>query len=299
MRLGDRQAEPVHAGVDVNGGAAGPAGAPAKHVPFGEFVEIADHGLGSRSWRRRRRSSGRNRRAHRWRPIGSASRAARASSSVATKNVLQPAPRQRPRHRFGAAAIGVGLDHGGAFGRHRGLLELAPVGDDGVEIDGEDAAWRSPALRPGWPRATAGAGAGSISGSETMFMPHFTRGRRGGSTVQAASVRPLRQWLSCGEIAEPRELAFELQFDRAGRAVALLADDDFGLAVHQRHVELPFLVFRRAGARLLVGEVIFLADTRTSPRRRPARSSRIRASRTVAGACRRGFRPDATTATAR
>ena len=26
--------------------------------------------------------------------------------------------------------------------------------------------------------------------------------------------------------------------------MALLADDDFGLAVHQRHVELPFFVFR-------------------------------------------------------
>ena len=44
LRFGQRQAEPVHAGIDVDGGAAGPAGAAAKHVPFGEFVEIADHG---------------------------------------------------------------------------------------------------------------------------------------------------------------------------------------------------------------------------------------------------------------
>src|SRR6266702_4066436 len=43
--LGDRKTQPVHAGVDVNGRAARPAGAPAKHVPFGELVEIADHGL--------------------------------------------------------------------------------------------------------------------------------------------------------------------------------------------------------------------------------------------------------------
>ena len=45
LRLRDRQAEPVHAGVDMNGRAAGPAGAAAEHVPFGELVEIADHGL--------------------------------------------------------------------------------------------------------------------------------------------------------------------------------------------------------------------------------------------------------------
>ena len=33
------------------------------------------------------------------------------------------------------------------------------------------------------------------------------------------------------QIAEAGIFAFEGQFDRAGRAVALLADDDFGLAV--------------------------------------------------------------------
>ena len=42
----EREAEPVHAGIDMNGCAAGPAGAPAKHVPFGKLVEIADHGPG-------------------------------------------------------------------------------------------------------------------------------------------------------------------------------------------------------------------------------------------------------------
>src|SRR2546423_14242135 len=46
LRLRHRQPKPVHAGVDMNGGAAGPTGAPAKYVPFGEFVEIADHGPG-------------------------------------------------------------------------------------------------------------------------------------------------------------------------------------------------------------------------------------------------------------
>jgi hypothetical protein len=35
------------------------------------------------------------------------------------------------------------------------------------------------------------------------------------------------------QIAESRKLAFKLQLDRASRAVALLADDDLGLAVNQ------------------------------------------------------------------
>src|SRR2546423_15632795 len=46
LRLRHRQPKPVHAGVDMNGGAAAPTGAPAKYVPFGEFVEIADNGPG-------------------------------------------------------------------------------------------------------------------------------------------------------------------------------------------------------------------------------------------------------------
>src|SRR5207237_7011932 len=46
LRLGHRQPKPVHAGIDVNGGAAAPTGAPAKYVPFGKFVEIADQGPG-------------------------------------------------------------------------------------------------------------------------------------------------------------------------------------------------------------------------------------------------------------
>src|ERR1700722_3986115 len=95
-------------------------------------------------------------------------------------------------------------------------------------------------------------------GSETMFMPHFTRGRPAVQPGRPASIGALRQVAVDGQIAEPRELALELQFDGAGRTMALLADDDFGLAVHQRHVELPFLVFRRPDSRFLVGKIIFL-----------------------------------------
>ncbi len=51
----------------------------------------------------------------------------------------------------------------------------------------------------------------------------------------------------------------ELQFDDAGGAVALLADDDFGDAGDLVHLVLPFLMLGGVGARLLAGEVIFLA----------------------------------------
>ena len=46
---------------------------------------------------------------------------------------------ERAGDGFSPAAIGVRLDRAAAFRRHGGLLELAPVGDDGVEIDREDA----------------------------------------------------------------------------------------------------------------------------------------------------------------
>ena len=62
------------------------------------------------------------------------------------------------------------------------------------------------------------------------------------------------------QIAEPRHGGIELQFDGAGRAVPLLADDDFGLAMHQLHVELPFFIFRRAGPRLLVSQIVLFPE---------------------------------------
>ena len=67
-------------------------------------------------------------------------------------------------------------------------------------------------------------------------MPHFTRASRRGSTARAQERRyadAVGQVTVVREIAEAGELALELQFDRARRTVALLADDDFGLAVRQ------------------------------------------------------------------
>ena len=253
-----RQAEPVHAGVDMNGGAAGPAGAAAKHVPFGEFVEIADHGPGVdlgvgvaaileeavEHIDRRRRQSG--------------ARGARFIQRGDEKRLAAGA-RQRAGDRLGAAAIGVRLDHAGAFGRHRGLLELAPVGDDGVEIDGEHAGGSRQRGRLVRFRREQVAGRDRIRVGDDVHAALYAPAARRFNRAGPQSVGVRRQMAVLREVAEPGELALELQFDGAGRAVALLADDDFGLAVHQRHVELPFFVFRRADARLLVGEVIFLA----------------------------------------
>src|SRR3954452_19013970 len=105
---------------------------------------------------------------------------------------------------------------------------------------------------------TTGRRPGSISGRKQRPCRDITRRPAGVQPGSRTSVGPLRQMALMREIAEAGELPFEMQFDAAGRAVALLADDDLGLAMDQRHVELPFLVFGRAGARLLVGEIVFL-----------------------------------------
>src|SRR5882724_1837035 len=96
-------------------------------------------------------------------------------------------------------------------------------------------------------------------GSEAMFMPHFTRGPAAVQPRKAASIEvAVGHNAVMGEVAEARELALEMDFHRAGGAVALLADDDFGLAFGTFHFGLPCRMFGRIRARLFVGEVIFL-----------------------------------------
>ncbi len=139
LRLGDRHAEPVHAGIDMNGRAARPAGAAAEHVPFGEFVEIADHRLAvdlgvdlAGVLEETVEHIDRSRRRYR-----SANHAGLIERGDEKR--LAAGSRQRAGDLGCAAAIGIRLDDAGAFGRHRRFLELAPVGDDGVEIDRQHA----------------------------------------------------------------------------------------------------------------------------------------------------------------
>ncbi len=44
LRFRDCKSEPVHAGVDMDGRPAAPARAAAEHIPFGQLIELADHG---------------------------------------------------------------------------------------------------------------------------------------------------------------------------------------------------------------------------------------------------------------
>src|SRR5437660_9776880 len=69
----------------------------------------------------------------------------------------------------------------------------------------------------------------------------------------------LRQLILAREIVEPCHCCIELQIDCPGRTVALLADNDFRLAVYGRHFYLPLAMLVGPRPRLLVAEIIFLA----------------------------------------
>src|ERR1700682_2003855 len=84
-------------------------------------------------------------------------------------------------------------------------------------------------------------------GSETMFMPHFTRRTAGVQPCRPGSVRARRQMAVLRKIAEPGELPLELQSNRTCRSVALLGDNDFSLSESLIHFGLPFCVFFRTG----------------------------------------------------
>ncbi len=91
---------------------------------------------------------------------GATARTRRPSATSATKKVLQPASAEPRNHRLDAAAIGVRLDHGGAFDRQRHAGELLPVGLDGGKVDGEHAA----GLDLGRPRRLGRSGRHGVDG---------------------------------------------------------------------------------------------------------------------------------------
>src|SRR5713101_3517785 len=190
---------------------------------------------------------------------GTAARAARASSTVATKNVLQPAAASARAtgstpQPYASALITAAHSAGtAAFSSLRQFATMASRSTVSTPVAvASAAAWFASGERM--------VLAGIDFASETMFMPHFTRRSGAVQPGNRGLIGSLRQMAVMRQIAEPRQAGLELQFDGAGGAVPLLADDDFGLAVHQRHVQLPFFVFRRAGPRLLVGEIVFLAE---------------------------------------
>src|SRR5262245_9941490 len=71
---------------------------------------------------------------------------------------------------------------------------------------------------------------------------------------------PLRHLIVLREIIEASDSRVELDTDGTGRPMALLADDDLGLAVHIGHFHLPSRVVVGAWPRFLVAQIIFLAE---------------------------------------
>ena len=116
-RVVRRNAEPVHAGVDLQCRAAAPLRTGDKGVPFGQFDHAADHrahaqfGIG-------RRGAGDQAVEHIDRGVGRGRAHAAGFRQVSDEVGLAAGARQRFRHRLDAAAIAIGLDDAGAFRRH-------------------------------------------------------------------------------------------------------------------------------------------------------------------------------------
>ena len=61
------------------------------------------------------------------------------------------------------------------------------------------------------------------------------------------------------EIGETGDFGVELQANRSGRSVPLLADNDLRLTVNGIHLGQPFIVIGCSRTRLFVRQIIFLA----------------------------------------
>ena len=138
-RFLDRQAEPVHAGIEMQGGATQPAARAAKRIPFDELGHGADHrprvdrGIGGGA-------AGGNAVEHVNDRLGRGCAHLAGLGEMGDEECPAAVLGELGGHRLEAAAIGIRLHHGGAIGRHRALHQRAPVEDDGAEIDGQDAA---------------------------------------------------------------------------------------------------------------------------------------------------------------
>src|SRR5690349_5501560 len=80
------------------------------------------------------------------------------------------------------------------------------------------------------------------------------------SAARAARSMPLWEPSRVGQIGEARHVRVEVQLDGPGRSVALLAEDQLGLAVHLLHLGHPLEVLLGAHAGLLVLQVVLLAE---------------------------------------
>ena len=138
-RLVDRDTEPVHAGIDVERGAAAPVPGGDEGIPFGKFGCAVDDRPQMVVCERLRRARHHpvehvDGRVGRDRPHASSFR------DIGDEEGPAPGLGQHAGDRFEAAAIGIGLDHRGALDRHGRARQHLPVGRDRGEVDGEDTA---------------------------------------------------------------------------------------------------------------------------------------------------------------
>ena len=134
-----RNAEPAHAGVDMQRRAAAPGMGADEGVPFGKLGGRIDDRPGIDV---DERVAPVRREAVEHIDVGLAgARAHRARfGNVGDKECLAAGLGERRGHRLKPQAIGIGLDHGGAFDGEKLALERAPIGLDRGEIDGQRAA---------------------------------------------------------------------------------------------------------------------------------------------------------------
>ena len=133
-RLVGGNAEPIHAGVDLERGAAFPAVAGNKGVPLGQFGHTVDDRSNVDVQEGRTRFGGKavehvNRGLERPRP-----NTARLGK-ISHEERLAACRRKPCRHRFEAQTIGVGFDDGRTLGGDGVMGQRAPVQFDSGEID--------------------------------------------------------------------------------------------------------------------------------------------------------------------
>src|ERR1043165_1904871 len=80
------------------------------------------------------------------------------------------------------------------------------------------------------------------------------------SLANQARSMPLGKACAIGEIGEARHVRIEVELHGPGRSVALLAENEFGLAVHLLHLGHPLEVLFGAHAGLLVLQVVLLSE---------------------------------------
>ena len=120
------KSKPVHAGIDMERGAAAPSALRAKRVPLVPARPIADH-RPQVCLCKCRRGAGQDAVEHIDRRVGR--NLARAARLGQVRDEEGPAPRfrQRARDLLDAAAVAVGLHHRGALRRRGTRSERAPV----------------------------------------------------------------------------------------------------------------------------------------------------------------------------